>query len=145
MSGRPAVDPVAAPDPDPAGSSAGGVAHASGATASVAPASDATADGPARRSRIGRWWWAVGIAIAALVVVVLAPLASSDPDGLERVAEDTGFIEQAENVVAGLLGDYAIPGIDDPAVTTILSGLLGVAIVVVAMVVLGRLVVRRRA
>ena len=100
---------------------------------------------PPGRSRVGRWWWAVGIAIAALVVVVLAPLASSDPDGLERVAEDQGFIDRAENVVEGLLGDYAIPGIDDPAVTTVLSGLLGVAIVVVAMVVLGRLVVRRRA
>lgn len=98
-----------------------------------------------RRGRVGRWWWAVGIAIAALVVVVLAPLASSDPDGLERVAEDVGFIDRAENFVAGLLGDYAIPGIDDPAVTTILSGLLGIAIVVIVMVVLGRLVVRRRA
>jgi ABC-type Fe3+ transport system permease subunit len=100
---------------------------------------------PGGRSRIGRWWWAVGIAIAALVVVVLAPLASSDPDGLERVAEDQGFIDRAENLFAGLFGDYAIPGIDDPAVTTILSGLLGVATVVVVMVVLGRLVVRRRA
>jgi ABC-type Fe3+ transport system permease subunit len=100
---------------------------------------------PAGRSRIGRWWWAVGIAIAALIVVVLASLASSDPDGLERVAEDQGFIEKAENFFAGLFGDYAIPGVDDPALTTILSGLLGVAIVVLAMVVLGRLVVRRRA
>ena len=81
----------------------------------------------------------------ALVVVVAANLASSDPDGLERVAQDVGFIEQAENLVGGLLGDYAIPGIDDPAVTTVLSGLLGIAIVVVAMVVLGMLVVRRRA
>jgi ABC-type Fe3+ transport system permease subunit len=97
------------------------------------------------RGRVGRWWWAAGIAIAALIVVMAAYLASSDPDGLERVAADQGFIDQAENVVAGLLGDYAIPGIDDPAVTTVLSGLLGVAIIVVLMVVLGRLVVRRRA
>ena len=29
-------------------------------------------------------WWLVGLAIAILVVVVLAPLASPDPDGLER-------------------------------------------------------------
>ncbi|HEX5826799.1 MAG TPA: PDGLE domain-containing protein [Candidatus Limnocylindrales bacterium] len=93
----------------------------------------------------GRAWWVVGIAIAVLVVVILAPLASSDPDGLERVAEDTGFIGQAENLVSGLLGDYAIPGIDDPAVSTILSGLLGLALVLGIMFVLGRVLARRRA
>ncbi|MFN2419307.1 MAG: PDGLE domain-containing protein, partial [Candidatus Limnocylindria bacterium] len=41
-----------------------------------------------RRPRRGlpRWWWLAGLAVAALVVVILAPLASGDPDGLERVA-----------------------------------------------------------
>ena len=43
--------------------------------------------------------WVAGLAIAALVVVVLAPLASPDPDGLERVAEDTGFIATAQEAV----------------------------------------------
>jgi hypothetical protein len=93
----------------------------------------------------GRRWWVVGLAIAALVVVILAPLASSDPDGLERIAEDQGFLDRAQNVVGGLFSDYAIPGIDDPAVSTIVSGLVGLAIVVVAIVVLGRLLARRRA
>jgi ABC-type Fe3+ transport system permease subunit len=96
------------------------------------------------RSRLGRWWWVAGVAIAALVVIVLAPLASSDPDGLERVAEDQGFIERAENFFAGLLGDYAIPGVDDAWMSTVLAGLLGVAIVVIVMLVIGRLVARRR-
>lgn len=106
---------------------------------------ESTAESTSSRGRLGRWWWVAGIAIAALVVVILAPLASSDPDGLERVAEDTGFIEQAENVFAGLLGDYAIPGLDDPWMSTVLSGLLGVAIVVTVMLVLGRVVARRKA
>jgi hypothetical protein len=95
--------------------------------------------------RLGGRWWIAGLAVAALVVVILAPLASSDPDGLERVAEDHGFIGQAQNVIGGLLGDYAIPGIDDPAVSTILSGLLGVAIVFLVIVGIGRLLARRRA
>ena len=30
-----------------------------------------------------RWWWVAGLAIAALIVIVLAPLASTDPDGLK--------------------------------------------------------------
>src|SRR5690242_17612453 len=100
---------------------------------------------PRPTSRIGRWWWVVGIAIVALVVIVLAPLASSDPDGLERVAHDNGFIAQAQNVVGGLLGDYAIPGINDPTVSTILSGLLGVAILLVVVFALGRVLARRKA
>jgi hypothetical protein len=100
---------------------------------------------PRRSSRVGRWWWVVGLVIVALVVVVLAPLASSDPDGLERVAEDNGFIAQAQNVVGGLLGDYAIPGIGDPAVSTVLSGLLGVAILLGVVFLLGRVLARRKA
>ena len=115
-------DTVSRPDPDPA--------------AEAAPA--------APRPRIGRRWWLAGIAIAALVVIVLAPLASRDPDGLERVAEDHGFIGNARNMVSGLLGGYEIPGISDPAVSTILSGLLGVGIVLLAMYVLGRVLARRR-
>ena len=114
----------------------------------VSPAPDpAGTPGPVptpSRSRIGRWWWAVGIAIAALVVIVLAPLASSDPDGLERVAEDQGFIERAENFFSGLLGDYAIPGVDNEGLSTVLAGLIGVAIVVVLVLILGRVVARRR-
>jgi hypothetical protein len=76
--------------------------------------------------------------------VVLAPIASSDPDGLERVAEDNGFIAQAQNVLGGIFGDYAIPGVSDPAVSTILSGLLGVAILLVVLFAIGRLLARRK-
>jgi ABC-type Fe3+ transport system permease subunit len=102
-------------------------------------------DQKAPRGRLGRWWWAVGLVIAAVVVIILAPLASPDPEGLERVAEDGGFIDRAQNFFSGLLGGYAIPGVDDPTVSTIASGLLGVAIVVALVFVLGRLVARRRA
>ena len=111
--------------------------------APVSPGTEPAAPRPT--SRVGRWWWLIGIVIVALVVIVLAPLASSDPDGLERVAEDNGFIAQAENVVGGLLGDYAIPGIDDPTVSTILSGLLGVAILLAVVFLLGRVLARRKA
>jgi ABC-type Fe3+ transport system permease subunit len=100
---------------------------------------------PAAKPRGSRRWWIAGIAIAVLVVVLLAPLASSDPDGLERVAEDQGFIDRASNVVGGLLGDYAIPGIGNETLSTILSGLLGIALVVGVLFLLGRLVARRRA
>jgi hypothetical protein len=132
MSDRPATGTRTAPTPEPA---------------SPELASNEPSAGDARRSRArgGRRWWIIGIVISVLIVVVLAPRASSDPDGLERVAEDTGFIGQAENLVAGLLGDYAIPGIDDPAVSTVLSGLLGLAIILGLVFLLGRVLARRRA
>ena len=100
---------------------------------------------PKRKALLGRRWWFGGVVIAVLIVIVFAPLASSDPDGLERVAEDHGFIGNAQNVISGLFSGYEIPGIGDPAVSTILSGLLGVAIVLLVMVALGRLLARRRA
>ena len=99
---------------------------------------------PSRRG-LGRRWWVAGIAIAVLVVIVLAPRASSDPDGLERVATDNGFIGQAQNFFSGLFNGYAIPGIDDPTVSTILSGLLGVAILLGLVFVIGRVLARRKA
>jgi cobalt/nickel transport system permease protein len=95
------------------------------------------------RSRVGRWWWVVGLAIAATVVIVLAPLASSDPDGLERVAEDLGFLEHARDAVYSIIPDYTVPGVDGN-LSTILAGLIGVVLVFGVMVVLGRLLARRR-
>jgi hypothetical protein len=91
-----------------------------------------------------RRWWLVGLAISVLVVVILAPLASSDPDGLERVGEDAGFLDRASGPLFEILPDYSIPGLADPTVSTIASGLIGVALVFLLMVGLGRLLRRRR-
>ncbi len=109
------------------------------------PATEAVPAADAPHRRLGRRWWVAGVALASLVVVAAAFLASSDPDGLERVATDNGFIEQATNFFSGLFSGYAIPGIDDPRLSTILSGLLGVAIVLGAVFLLGRVLARRRA
>ena len=90
-----------------------------------------------------RAWWLVGLAIAVLVVIVLAPLASSDPDGLERVAEDSGFLATAEDAPYSVLPDYTVPGVEDGTLTTILAGLVGVAVVFLIMWALGALLARR--
>jgi hypothetical protein len=90
-----------------------------------------------------RAWWIVGLANAVLVVVILAPLASPDPDGLERVAEDTGFLETAQDALYSILPDYTVPGVDDATVTTIMAGLIGVVLVFVLMWGLGAILTRR--
>lgn len=104
--------------------------------------SPATLDRP--RRGLGRWWWAIGLAIAALVVIVLAPLASSDPDGLERVAEDHGFIGNAQAALYSIIPDYAVPGLDGN-LSTVLAGLIGVLVVFGLLWLLGRVLARRRA
>jgi cobalt/nickel transport protein len=61
---------------------------------------------------------------------VVSGFASSSPDGLEKVAEDKGFLENArEHVFAdGPLADYTVRGVDNERLATGLSGLIGVLI-----------------
>ena len=100
-------------------------------------------DRPSKRPALSRYWWVAGLAIAALVVVILAPLASSDPDGLERVAEDQGFLGSARDALFSIVPDYAVPGVDGN-LSTILAGLIGIVIVFGTMTLIGRLLARRR-
>jgi hypothetical protein len=71
---------------------------------------------------------AVGLGLA-IVVALFSPLASSHPDGLERVAEDEGFIEEAKDPPYEIIADYVFPGVENEEVATILSGVIGVALV----------------
>jgi uncharacterized membrane protein YphA (DoxX/SURF4 family) len=70
----------------------------------------------------------VGLAVSLLLAGVISFYASSSPDGLERVAEDIGFIESAEDsAVAGSpLSDYGVSGVDDQRLSVGLAGLVGV-------------------
>ncbi len=72
-------------------------------------------------------WWLIGLA-ACLVVACLSPLASASPDGLERVAEDKGFIGLAGGSPFQIIADYVFPGIENGALATILAGLIGTLI-----------------
>jgi cobalt/nickel transport system permease protein len=89
----------------------------------------------------GRWLAAV-LGICAIVVVTAALWASADPDGLERVAEDLGFIESGEGPSYELLPDYTILGLDGPA-STIVAGIIGIVIVLALMWGTGKLLARR--
>ena len=73
-------------------------------------------------------WWIAGYFIA-LAVTLLAPFASGSPDGLERVAEDQGFIDTAKDAPYSIIADYVFPGIESEALATILAGVIGVTII----------------
>jgi cobalt/nickel transport system permease protein len=93
------------------------------------------------RARGGRGWVVAGL-LVALAVTFLAPFASADPDGLERVAEDLGFLDAVRPATVNVLPDYSVPGLSGD-VSTIVAGLIG-AIVVFALVVGGARLLRAR-
>jgi len=83
-----------------------------------------------------RGWIIAGIAIS-LIVVFLSPLASTDPDGLNRVATDLGFINSARSN-AGPLAGYVIPFLANVSLSKIVAGAIGISAVLVLAVLTGR-------
>jgi cobalt/nickel transport protein len=77
-----------------------------------------------------RLLWVGGLIATLVIAGVLSFYASSSPDGLERVAQDLGFIDTAQDTaVAGSpLSDYSIRGLDSERAAVGLAGVLGVAI-----------------
>jgi cobalt/nickel transport system permease protein len=78
-----------------------------------------------------------GLVVAALLAMV-SPLASSDPDGLERVAEDIGFLDRAQDAPYQIIPDYVLPGVPNEALATILAGIVGLLIVFGVTYLVGR-------
>lgn len=82
--------------------------------------------------------WVIGGAIAALIVVVLSPLASADPDGLERVAEDMGFIDLGQSAPYEIIPDYTVPFLGETPLSTIVAGVIGALVVAVVVVLVAQ-------
>ncbi|MBN1220559.1 MAG: PDGLE domain-containing protein [Anaerolineae bacterium] len=86
--------------------------------------------------------WIVGGVVVALIVVLFAPWASADPDGLERVAEKLGFIGQGLDAPYQILPDYTIPFLGETGLSTIIAGIIGALVVAAVAVGIGRLLRR---
>jgi len=79
-------------------------------------------------------------AVALTLLLALAvPLASSNPDGLQAVAQAQGFSDLARAIWAGPAANYLVPGVGDPARATIAAVGLGTLIVCGVAIGLGRL------
>lgn len=78
----------------------------------------------------GRSLWLVGLLVAVALAVVASFYASSQPDGLEKVAGDQGFLASAEEheLADSPLADYGVRGVDDARLSVGLAGLAGVAV-----------------
>ncbi|HJX13362.1 MAG TPA: PDGLE domain-containing protein [Dehalococcoidales bacterium] len=88
-------------------------------------------------------WWHFALIIPVLVAVV-SPLASSSPDGLEKVAQDQGFLGRSQPAPFQVIADYLFPGIASEALATILAGLLGTLLLFGAVYGLAWLIKSRR-
>jgi hypothetical protein len=88
-------------------------------------------------------WWHFAL-IACVLVAALSPLASSSPDGLERVAGDKGFIGLERQAPFQIIADYLFPGIQNEALATILAGLLGTLVIFGIVYGIGWLIKSRR-
>jgi cobalt/nickel transport system permease protein len=82
--------------------------------------------------------WAVTGVLIALAVVVISPLASANPDGLERVAKDIGFINMSQVALFNIIPNYTLPFLGPTPLSTILAGAIGVLVVLGIVFMLGR-------
>ena len=71
----------------------------------------------------------IGLAAAVALVILLAPDANPNPDGLEKVAADKGIdSEVTDHALAdGPFADYGVSGVDNTWVATWIAGGLGIA------------------
>jgi PDGLE domain len=71
-----------------------------------------------------------GLLVALGLAFFVSPLASSEPDGLNRVAIDEGFADEETShaMEDSPLAGYGVEGVDDDRLSTGLSGVIGVGI-----------------
>ncbi|MGZ8457912.1 MAG: PDGLE domain-containing protein [Gemmatirosa sp.] len=90
----------------------------------------------------------VAIAVAVGLPTAVSPVASSSPDGLEKVATDKAFIDDGELhrlQEESPIPDYAFPGIENERVATGVAGFVGTLGVFAAASGLGYVLRRRGA
>lgn len=76
------------------------------------------------------------LATAGVTALVLSPFASGSPDGLLFIAEKYRFFHESAPTFAAPFSDYLIPGISNTAISTGLSGFIGVIITFTAALIL---------
>jgi cobalt/nickel transport protein len=69
----------------------------------------------------------VGLTIAVAIAILLSPFASKSPDGLEKVAQDKGFIKKGEGkpLYNAPIPDYAFARIKNEWLSVAAAGLIG--------------------
>ena len=80
----------------------------------------------------------IGLSLA-IILAIFSFLASSSPDGLERVAKDKNFLGKAANIIKSSIPDYLFPGINNEKLAGSVAGIAGVLIVFILGIGLAKL------
>jgi cobalt/nickel transport protein len=87
------------------------------------------------------------LVVSVLLAILISPFASSSPDGLEKVAEDKGFLEKAEEQEPAWkhspIPDYAVGGTDNELLATSVAGLIGTLLTFAVGLGLAKLIARK--
>jgi cobalt/nickel transport system permease protein len=105
------------------------------------------ADGPAALPPRGTGETvAFGLVISLGLGMFISPIASTWPDGLEKVAAALGFLGRAVKtpLFPSPIPDYILPGIASPAWATAVAGGIGTTVVFLVVFVIARLIAPRR-
>lgn len=70
----------------------------------------------------------IGFIVSLLLAGIVSFYASSNPDGLQKVAQDIGFSESAKEHTNAdsLLAGYGVKGVDNGRLSTGAAGVIGV-------------------
>ena len=84
------------------------------------------------------------IATVSLIIflAVFLPLASSNPDGLEKVVETYGG-QEGEPIWNGIMADYSVAAIGNSYLTTLVAGSVGTVIVLAAGLLIGKMMTKK--
>ncbi len=75
-----------------------------------------------------RRFYIFGLIVSLFLAGIISFYASSSPDGLEKVANDIGFIQTAKEHTNsnGTLADYGVKGIENERTSVGVAGVIGV-------------------
>lgn len=88
-----------------------------------------------------------GLSVSLILAFFLSPLASTLPDGLEKVLKElvsVREVKEEEPPPFSPLPDYSFPGLKSERLSTGLAGAIGTIFVFAVMFILGKAVVRKR-
>ncbi|MDI6601655.1 MAG: PDGLE domain-containing protein [Thermoanaerobacteraceae bacterium] len=72
-----------------------------------------------------------------LALIIITPLSSALPDGLERVAGDLGFLNREREIINAVFSGYTIPWFSGP-ISSIISAVIGALAVYLLILIMFR-------
>jgi cobalt/nickel transport system permease protein len=82
----------------------------------------------------------LGIGVAVFLVWFVLPFASSQPDGLEKVASEKGFQQSITELFHSVLPNYALPGVSNSWLASTIAALAGIGVILTVALIIRRLV-----